>query len=238
MTDLKDKVVFGGLYRVLHNYWDNDQSYGLAVPIVDDKGNLYMQDTYQIQSPFVEQGETKFDACVRRMVEFGDGEHYGALNHTRYNFYHKNQAIITSKDGLNRYELIADLRNYHASRGDEWKDYEPEDIIHGVKLYFEHGYSWDYGTVGITVIRKDAVKSSVRILEKDTQYLWQSMCRPDSWNHRASAVQDDLESVEDNDANHEFIVKAKFALTMHKKLKELQDEYDEYYKNTKKELGL
>lgn len=57
MTNLKGKVVFGGLYAYSHNrfekdkfglnsYSKNDQIYHLAVPYIDKDGNLEVQDTY------------------------------------------------------------------------------------------------------------------------------------------------------------------------------------------------
>lgn len=238
MTDLKDKVIFGGLYHVLHNNWNNDQSYHLAVPIVDDKGNLWMQDTYQISFPSMKKGESKFEACVRRMVEFGNSEHSWLLKHISRNYYYKNQEKIHSEGSLDRYELIADLRDYRQPNGDEWKDYRPEDVVHGVKLYFEHGYSWSHGAIGIIIVRKDAIKNNVQILHKCTGNLWGCIKYPESWNHRAEEVRNALEFVGDNAESHEAILNAKLALAMHEKIMEVRDECNKFYNDAKKELGL
>ena len=63
MNGLIDKVIFGGVYRVPSGQWDNNQSNRMCVPVVDEKGNLWMQDTYQIQRPNLKP-EEKY--CYRR----------------------------------------------------------------------------------------------------------------------------------------------------------------------------
>ena len=212
----------------------------MCVPVVDEKGNLWMQDTYQIQRPSMKPEEdTVTDSQIRVMINYGDGEHSWCLNRARGNYYYKNQAMITSEDELNRYELVADLRDYRGlKKGEDYRDYKDEDVIHGIKLFFEHGYSWTYGNIGVHLVRKGAKKSNVSLLKKYIQDLYYVMERPYSSDFRADYVYESLKSVEDTEENHEVIAKAKCALVLHEKILEMRKEFEQLEADVRVELGL
>lgn len=240
MSNLIDKVIFGGLYKVPAGQWNNGQSNRLCVPVVDEKGKLWMQDTYQIQRPSLKEGEDNVtDAQINRMILYGDGEHSWCLKHARDNYYYKNQAMITSKNELARYELIADLRDYrNVKSGEDYRDYKDEDVLHGVKLFFEHGYSWTYGNIGVHMIRKDAVKNNVSLLKKHTNDLFGAMARPDSFAYQEDNVSSALERVEDTEENHDVILKARYAIMLSEKLRQMRTEFERYDEGIRAELGL
>ena len=240
MNGLIDKVIFGGVYRVSSGQWDNDQSNRMCVPVVDEKGNLWMQDTYQIQRPSLKPEEnTVTDAQIRKMIDYGDGEHSWCLNYARGNFYHKNQNMIVNEDELNKYELIADLRNYRGlKKGEDYRDYKDDDVVSGIKLFFEHGYSWAYGNIGAFVVRKDARKNNISLLKKHTQDLYYNMNRPYSSIFHADYVRESLKSVEDTAENFEINAKAKCALMLHEKLLEMKKEFEQFEADVEVELGL
>lgn len=169
------------------------------------------------------------DAQIRVMINYGDGEHSWCLNHARGNFYHKNQKKITSEDELNRYELIADLRDYRGlKKGEDYRDYKDDDVVSGIKLFFEHGYSWTYGNIGVHLVRKDAVKNNVSLLRKYVQDLYSAMDRPYSSNFRANYVRESLKIVEKTEGDCKMIAKAKCALMLHEKLLEMKKEFEQF----------
>lgn len=174
--EIVDKVVFGGLYKVKSGTWEmapcgwcvNDQCYLWAVPIMDDKGNLWMQDTYQLKPPFHLNGKSKTDAAIDDVCSFGPGYNGWVVKHARGNYYYKNQMEIMNDNDLDHFEFVADLHDYRGLKsGEDYLDYKNEDIISGVKLYNEHGYSWHYGAVGVKLVRKDARKNNMRILQNN-----------------------------------------------------------------------
>lgn len=238
MSSLKDKVVFGGLYRPLHNRWNNDQNSGFCVPVADRYGDLWMQNTYQIESPY--QGRDKnTDVQIQRMAEYGDGKHDRCLQRARANFYHPNQQKIADEEQLDKYELVADLKEYRALKPyEDAREYNDEDILHGVKLFFEHGYSWNYGWVGVTLIRKDAAKNNACILRKEVYDLFSEMRQPYSSQYNFNKVTEALEKVEDNEENAELINRAKYAIELHHTLIKMEKDYDEANKALKERFGM
>lgn len=162
-------IVYGGLYAVRPGAWSNDQAYYLAVPIPDDKGNVWMQDTYQLQRPSKKQGDKSItDAAIRCITEsFKPGYKGYAVTSAKCNYYYQNQMRITSQQQLdNNFKLICDLRDYEYLPDANPEDYQDSDAVKYVKLFNEHGYSWDYGAVGVTLIRKGAKKKSELVLKR------------------------------------------------------------------------
>lgn len=169
--EIIDKVVFGGLYEVKSGTWGgkggfNDQAYYLAVPVMDSEGNLWMQDTYQLDRPHKTNGENISDAAIRNICGFGKGYNGYCIKRAR-DYYHKNQRKIINEYDLDGFELIVDLHGYRALEPwEDYRDYKQDDIVHRVILFNEHGFDWDYGTLGATLVRKAAQKDSTRMLEK------------------------------------------------------------------------
>lgn len=237
--DIIDKVVFGGLYKVKSGTWNNngglnDQCYYLAVPIMDDNGDLWMQDTYQLKFPSMKNGQTLTEAAIERLFEFGDGYGGWAVKEARYNYYYKNQMKITSQWQLDHFELIADLHDYRPFKpGEDYRDYNDDDVLHGVKLYFEHGYSWNYGSVGVKLVRKDAKKNPVCVLESAIQDVNGNMEYPLGASSYRIKKMNEAEKICINEGlmNDELGHKLHQVRTIQWKLEKMRDELDELIKD-------
>jgi len=157
---LKDKVVWGGLYKVNHNRWNdssirNDQIYYQAVPAMDKDGNVWMQDTHQLKYGSLKDGSATLGAMERIFNLKDPDKGHWAIYTSRGDWYHTGNEKITSESMLNDYELICDLHDYRPlKKNEDYRDYDPQDVLHGIHLYQEHGYSWDYGDIGVTLIKK------------------------------------------------------------------------------------
>lgn len=231
---IKDLVIFGGLYKVKSGTWNsngglNDQCYYLAVPIMDDNGDVWMQDTYQLSFPSMKNGQTQTEAAIERLFEFGEGYKGWAVKNARYNYYYKNQMKITNSSQLENFELIADLHDYRPFKcGEDYRDYNDGDVLHGVKLYFEHGYSWNYGAVGVKLVRKDAKKNPVRVLEKAMQDVGANLHYPRGASSYYIKAMNEAEKICINEGfmNDELGHKLHQVRTIQWKLEKMRDELD------------
>ena len=136
----------------------NDQGYGYMVPVKTSNGWDFI-DTYQLDIPWLQDGETKDEASIRRIIELGTSEHDGYVSRATSSFYHSNAR-------LGRVEVPYDLRlafnlsDYDVVSRRECDDYDSGDVIIFVPLYFEQHYDWNSGrTLGLCFVRKDAEKS-------------------------------------------------------------------------------
>lgn len=242
--EIIDKVVFGGLYRVKSGTWKmdpcgwcvNDQCYLWAVPIMDDKGNLWMQDTYQLQSPFNLNGKSKTDAAIDEVCGFGPGYSGWVVKRAIADYYYKNQKQIYSEDDLNSFEFVADLHDYRGLKtGEDYRDYKSEDLIRGVQLYFEHGYSWNYGPVGVILVRKDAEKNSKCVLNKAIDDVINELKRPHgAYGWTISKLTDALEKcANDGSLDDKLHNQAYDALALSEKLDEMNKEYNKFFNKLK-----
>lgn len=236
-----DKVVFGGLYKVKSGTWQtgyNDQCYCLAVPVMDDKGYLWMQDTYQIDSPWYSKEkngvDNKTDAAILQICSFGEGYNGWCVKKARANYYYKNQMQIMSEYDLSHFELICDLHDYHWIGHEDYRDYKPEDVIHDCPLYFEHGYSWNLGRAkGGILVRNGAKKDSARMLEAEIQdvYSWFHYPRGERTTQRLDiAVQ---RCIEDGTMTEELIEKVRVVKALNDRLNEMSKEFAEFKKSIK-----
>ncbi len=154
MDSIYNNVCWGGYYRVKHHNWSNTQSYGTAVPILDSKSQIWMQDTYQLRRPNGVGRKDQTNNAIHRIIhEFPLGTCDYTLARVRSDYYYHNQEIIYSESMLfDRYELICDLNDYEYCDVD-YRYFDADDIIPGVRLYFEHGYDWNRGPVGVTLVK-------------------------------------------------------------------------------------
>lgn len=239
--EIIDKVVFGGLYEVKSGTWNssggfNDQAYYLAVPVMDKDGNLWMQDTYQLPHPSSLNGKSKTDAAIDDVCSFGPGYSGWVVKRAIADYYYKNQKQIYFEDDLDRFELIADLHDYRGLKaGEDYRDYKSEDLIRGVQLYFEHGYSWDYGPVGVILVRKDAEKNSKCVLNKAIEDVNAALKWPrGAYRTDIENLTDALEKcAQDGNLDDKLHKKAYDALAMSEKLDEMNKELNEFYNKLK-----
>ena len=139
---------------------DNNQGYGYMIPVKTSNGWDFI-DTYQLDSPLLKDGETKDEASIRQIIELGNGEHDGYVNRATSSFYHSN-ALFGKVEVPYDLRLAFNLNDYDVVSRRECDDYDSDDVILFVPLYFEQHYSWDYGkTFGLCFVRKDAEKSLV-----------------------------------------------------------------------------
>lgn len=242
--ELIDKVVFGGLYSVKSGTWDNgingwcanDQCYCLAVPVMDDKGNLWMQDTYQLDFPHYNKEkdgvDNNTDAAILRICGFGEGYNGWCVQRARANYYYNNQMKIMSESDLSHFELICDLHDYHWIGHEDYRDYKPEDIIINCPLYFEHGYSWSRGrAAGGTLVRKDAKKNSVQMLERAISDALADFHWPRcSFKSNMNSVEVCKERcVNDGSITDELYKKVDIVNALNSKLNDMEKEFKELY---------
>lgn len=230
-----DKVVFGGLYDVKGGTWDrdgglNDQCYCLAVPVMDEDGNLWMQDTYQLERPSRKNNETITDAAIREICSFGEGYNGWCVRRARSNYYYKNQMEIMTEDDLSHFELICDMHDYrYLEPWEDYRDYKPEDIVHRAILYNEHGFNWDYGTCGVILVRKNAEKDPVRMLKRATQNVYSDFKWPNgSWRIK-DLDEEEKRCIDDGSLTEELAKMVEAARILDGKLKEMREEFEKLY---------
>lgn len=231
--EIIDKVVFGGLYEVSGGVWNNngglnDQAYYLAVPVMDSDGNLWMQDTYQLDRPSKKSGENVSDAAIREICGFGEGYNGYCVKRARWDYYYKNQRKIMTEDDLSGFDLICDMHDYRALEPwEDYRDYKSEDVVHYAILFREHNFNWNRGrTLGATLVRKNANKDSVRILEKTIQDAYANFKYPKGW-WKISSVDDAVKQcAEDGTLTDELSVKASAVKMLNGKLEEMRTEID------------
>lgn len=244
--ELIDKVVFGGLYKVKFGTWPmgsngwmvNDQCYGLAVPVMDGEGKLWMQDTYQLPFPHYNSDkdgvDNKTDAAILQICSFGEGYNGWCVRNARCDYYYKNQMLIMTEDDLSHFELICDLHDYRWIGYENYRDYMPEDIIHNCPLYFEHGYSWDSGRAkGGILVRKGAKRNSVQMLERAISDVMSDLCWP-SWAGEYMTNSLDVEErkcIENGGITDKLAEKVRIVRTLNGKLKEMEDEFGKLYRS-------
>ena len=148
MTE-RNPVVWGGLYRVRHGRWDNDQSYGLAVPVRDKEGHAHMVDTHLIHSHGIGTADAIEYVLGADDPKRGEGILYGA-----YDYYHRNFERVDEADLGSDYELLGDLHGFRPlERTESADEYLPTDVLNYVELYQDHGYPH-----GVSLVRRDAQK--------------------------------------------------------------------------------
>ena len=171
------------------------------------------------------------------MCSFGPGYNGWVVKRAIGDYYYKNQRKIESEDDLDRFEFVADLHDYRGLKtGEDYRDYKSEDLIRGVQLYFEHGYSWNYGPVGVILVRKDAEKNSKCILNKAIDDVNAALKWPRG-AYNTKQLTDALEKcAQDGNLDDKLHKKAYDALAMSEKLDEMNKEFNEFY-NKLKEIG-
>ena len=138
----------------------NGQGYGYMIPVKTSNGWDFI-DTYQLDAPWPEDGETKDEASIRRIIELGNGEHDGYVSRATSSFYHSNARFGRTEVPYDL-RLAFNLNDYDVVSRRECDNYDSDDVILFVPLYFEQHYRWDYGkTFGLCFVREDAEKSPV-----------------------------------------------------------------------------
>lgn len=126
--------------------WLDDQTQGWWLPFFKD-GEIYLVDTYHINN-------YKRNEFIEKLIEDNENnkDNNWLVDRANWEYYYGGSVKITSitKDC---FKEVCDLR-YFKPTSDDPNDYEEEDIVRNVQLWFEHGYP-----NGVTLKRKDASKS-------------------------------------------------------------------------------
>lgn len=238
--EVKDAIVPGGLYKVKlgvwpmgHNgLWTNDQAYNLAVPVHDENGDIWMQDTYQIKYYECKKGLSRTDSAILYMINLCSEDYKGwVVRQAKGDFYFKNQKKLTSLSDLDGFILLGDLHDYRGLKsGEDERDYEKKDLLHHVKLYKEHGFSWTYGDIGVTLVRKNAVPNSALALKAKIRDVYNSFYYPDGASYLYLSYIDEYEekcksngTLTDELKNELFVVRS-----LNEKLNEMRKEFNKY----------
>lgn len=240
--DIEDKIVWGGLYAIKHSRWSdskigNDQIYGQAVPCKRKNGSIWMQDTHQIRSPSMKKGQSQTEAAIEQIFDLqnpkvGDG----TVSRSISDWYHKGCEELTEYN-IDDYELICDLHDYRPFKvGEDYRDYDPCDVLYHIHLYQEHGYSWDRGDIGVMLIRKDAIPSKFNKFKAAMSDVVKNCRRPHSydWGQYDTMLNLHKDLVNSGFAIHPRVqIKYENTIYLVKRLDEMQHELDAYFESHK-----
>lgn len=176
MATSEDSIMPGDVYEYSCG---NNQGYGYMVPVKTSNGWDFI-DTYQLDFPSREAGETGDEASIRQIIELGTNEHDGYVSRATSSFYHSN-ARFGKVEVPYDLRLAFNLNDYDVVSRRECDNYDSDDVILFVPLYFEQHYSWDYGkTFGLCFVRKDAKKSLVNEFRSLMEEASRSIIKPDA----------------------------------------------------------
>ena len=155
-------IVPGDIFKVHGDVWGYQQAYRIAIPcLVDDKGSIVMQDTYQIDKSYGYDKACKYINDCMTDVRIGAW----VVNRASSDYYHKCSRVLHDSylaDGT--FEFWFNVNDFEEDKYREASTYADEDWHDGVKLYSKHGYLWTYGDIGICVRRKNACKLPEKVL--------------------------------------------------------------------------
>ena len=138
----------------------NDHSYGYMIPVKTSAGWDFI-DTYHLDIPWTNKGETAVDASIRRINELWRGEHDRFVRRTASNFYNKN-VLYDAQEVPSDLQFLFNLNDYEPLPHRECSDYDVDDTIMFVPLYREQNFNWNSGiALGLCFVRKGAEKSQV-----------------------------------------------------------------------------
>lgn len=156
---------------------DNDQGYGIMVPVKTSDGWDYI-DTYHLHSTSMKPGETLDEASVRNIIELGSSEHDGYVSRVVSDFYHKN-AILHCKTVPSRLTLMFNVSDYDIISRREARDFDDGDVAIFIPMYREQHFDWGSGrTLGLCFVRKGAVRSLAREFYFLCVDAWQQLTMP------------------------------------------------------------
>lgn len=155
-------IVPGDIFKVHGDVWGHQQAYRIAIPcLIDDKGFIVMQDTYQIDKSYGYDKACKYINDCMTDAKIGAW----AVNRATGDYYYKCSSVLHDSDLADgTFEFWFNVNDFEEDKYREASTYADEDWHDGVKLYFEHGYSCTHGDVGICVRRKNACKLPEKVL--------------------------------------------------------------------------
>lgn len=140
------------------------QSYGLfvLVTVPDDDpgrhaGEAWMVDTWDIDrpvsSPLAHDGRGTWS---ERYVELAAGRRdvQSATIDRWVGRGDYNACVRLEAGNAGLFRKVMDIAEWGVIDADEARDYDGQDVIHGIRLFREQGYDWERGDVGVAMVRR------------------------------------------------------------------------------------
>ena len=219
-----DKIVWGGIYKAnseVNQYCvrsnGNDQRYEYWVPAFNEKnGEYYMINTYQ------REDHGSLERIVENLEKLKTTGSYAVYHCCNYYY---NSAIKLQDYIFDKFELVADLHDYEQTSC-AYK-YNEKDVIEWVQLYWEHAYP-----TGINIVKKNAKVDTWKEIDRKAQDALNSMRIPRVSNFRIV----ELEEILKNEKGNFNRVKVEAVLKLFQKVKQLENEYDGFFKTIEDDL--
>ena len=170
MTEIKAGHLYSGPRRSEH-------SQGWFIPVMDSDGSLALVDTYVIKGVY-SQGDKNTGAAIEQAVELGSEPHPYTFGRIMGDYYHGYDYIVRCKELPDGFEDVCYLPDWEYVWDRAAEDYDPDDIIPCVQLYFEHGYRWSGYHHGVSLRRKGASKNPECTTEAAIAETYRLMQRP------------------------------------------------------------
>ena len=223
-----EKIKYGSLYReneklknFLPSYYNglNDQKYHLWIPIrikTDMLDTVYMIDTYQAYPVY-----GNYDEIIKKLKEYGEPrDNSWYIKQT----YYYNAKVELNENTMQAFDFYIDLDDYRVLKRDEEDVYKDEDIVKGIKLYFEHNYP-----NGLNLVKKNAkIDYEYKLGKLFNRMIYNELCPPYISNYSLLEINKLSNKVKDTK-------KIDIVNKLYDKLNALVEEYKEYYNKLVKE---
>lgn len=150
---------------------------GWYIPVMDKDGTLKLVDTYVIKSVY-SKGDKNVSAAIEQAIEMGSEPHPYTFGRIRCDYYHGYDYVVHCGELPEGFEDVCYLPEWEYVWEGVADEYDGEDIIPYVQLYFEHGYCWNSSYHGVFLKRKGAEKSLLRVLDARIADAYRSMTLP------------------------------------------------------------
>lgn len=147
----------GDVFKVKsRSTFDNNQSYGIAVPIATADG-CYMLDTYMLDNKCLIK-KVQWSKTVERINSLATDPERGkyAIQYAACNYYNSNYVKL-DKRSMEQFYLWFNVNDYVQIDDSEACMYDESDVVERVKLFHEHCYM----TNGCTAVKKSASKREI-----------------------------------------------------------------------------
>ena len=152
--------------KINPNY-PSEQNYGQFLRVTVDEegsklhGQTWMIDTYHISCLNWPVGG-KTDKSIEGLISMNTISEWGLCKLKGDCYY--NASVELTENTAKYFTEFCDLTEVEPLSYRKAQYYNEEDIFYNVHLYFEHGYSFYSGDIGVTLIRKNAQENYERKL--------------------------------------------------------------------------
>ena len=225
MEDMRNKVVFGGIYEAnpskicsstdrINGY---DQHYGLFVPVFNQKtGKVHMVDTYKIDM------YCNYENAIKKLKQFSEGGAY-TISQAYSEYYYNTSPVLTEKN-LHLFWFLGNLEDYIEVSKSDYMKYEDNDKMKVSNIYL--GFEWKYPN-GSYLVKKGAKKSQLKDLKCLNSLISDNCTFRTFWN--LEEFEENLKKYEESEeADKESLLDFKKTLGKAKKYLELEEEYKRF----------